>query len=464
MASKRQRILVFALVLCFLTRLNAQQAQTDKFGLEKDSQLPIDYNFRTVADKNYQDLIVNISLGIDGNDKTPTQTAPFALDFNSNMLLATQYSQALPKGFNVAQDQGFDPVSTDPVDLKIRGNTYSTKVYKTWVRTKAALKASATIPKVDVSVFVDTPKWVAAEGSQHGILGLGPKSQFFQALIQTYKPAQGDTDRIPVSWSLNPIDDSKLFSSSATFKNDTFILNGKRTTEKQYEQTTVVKDGVWNFPGMDFKLGSSWSAIKKNVCIDPNADATVAVPLEDFNQIWKAIQAASCDGKSFTECSYDNDKIAKVPKFEIAFESATEFKPQVTLNGTDIIKSVGDKQYSPKGISQNTLVSSVCDKDSIVLGRWFFTKVELTFSISTKDSTDVKLSLSNIENKNKPGDNESSGSRLLIILLIVFGLVAVAIIGFFVWIKRRENFKGDSDYLPTMDHDASGENKTFEGR
>jgi hypothetical protein len=462
MASTKPSILLLTLLVCMLTTLNAQQPTPDKFGLDKNTQLPISYFYRTVNKMDYQDFLVDLYLGADGKDNTPTQKGSFSIDFNSNSMLITEYSEANPKGFNVTQQLGFDLVSNDAVPVTIRGKKYSSKAYKTWVRSKADQKVSPSFSKSNFNLLTDTAKWAADQPLINGTIGLGSKSEFFQALIQTYKPAQGDVDRIPVSWSLNPVDEATIFDSRASFKADTFILNGQRATEKLYGSTATSINGVWYFPNMAFKLESYWNATSKTVCIDPNADATIAVPSEDYKKIWDAIQSVICDKNQTSSCSFNNDRISKTPKFEISFESPAEFKPQVTLSGSDIIKSVGDNKYSWKGISLNTDVSSICDPNTIVLGRWFFTKAELTFSVSTKDASVLAITLSNIEKMNKP--DEKGGIPLLVILLIVFGVIALAIIGFFVWVKRRELYKADSDYLPSMDHDSSAENKTFEGR
>jgi hypothetical protein len=459
MASNNTSVLIWVLLVSILGTIDAQQAANQKLNLAKNTVVPLSSSYRSINGAVYQAFLIDLYLGADGKDNSPTQKGPFALAFNTDFLLMTQYCDDYKQGFNVTESLGFDQTS-DQISYVWKGGVkYAYKDYRTWVRLSADQKVNSNVPKSALRGILDTPTWVRYQlGAGFGMVGLSSQSDFFQALIQTYKPAQGDTDRIPVSWSLNPENEAYIFDSRASFKGDTFILNGFRSTGKQFGKSVSLINGIWHFPGMSFKMGSRWNATNKTVCIDPNADATIAVPSSDLTKIWEIIQADICNGNKTTDCNYAQVDISKMTNFEVSFETTDKFQPQVTLKGSDIIKADSKNNFMGKGISLNRDVSSVCGSDTIVLGSWFFTKAELVFWVSTKDPKSILLSFSHIEL-----DGGKSKWGILLIILLIVAIIALAVIGYFVWIKIKEKYGIGSKYSSSSHEDSSIGSKTFEG-
>lgn len=439
--------------VCLLAGNIAQQVVVEKVVLPKNTVVPIASSHVSINSNVYRDFYVSLFLGDEGTDKTPIQKTPFAIDFNGKIWSAMESDTTVPSGVKATEVMGFTKTSSTSYTLTSRGATYTTFEYSAHMRLDSKHKMSANVPRGQFTVITDSARWVKNRMLQAGLLPLGYDSPFLKALTDAYKSDKGETDPIPVSWSLNPVDESKLFDSRATYLGETFILNGFRATGKQYGNTGGVKNGVYYYSSMDFKVGDKWSTFGKEVCIDPSADTFIGLPNTEFRAVWDIIQADICAGNTTSTCDYSKATIDKMTPFEISLATSKvalsqvappKFESHVKLQGSDVIKKDADGKFLRLGLVENANLNTVCNSNSIVLGRWFFTKVELTMWV--KSSTSVTFSFSNIEKENKSQkDTAAAGLGLLIIIGIILVVVVIAAAGVAVY-KKVSGGSGSGNY------------------
>lgn len=438
---------------CLLAGNIAQQVVTEKVVLPKNTVLPIASSHVSINGNVYRDFYTDLFIGDEGADKTPIQKTPLAIDFNSKIWTVLASDKTVPKGVNATEAMGFTKGSTQFTSFTDRSVTYAIQEYYAHMRLDSSHKMDAKVKKGQLDVNTDSALWVKNRMLQAGTLALGYDSPFLKALADAYKSDKGEAERIPVSWSLNPIDETKLFDSRASYLGQTFIFNGFRASGKQYGMKSSVRNNIWYYSSMDFKVGEKWSTFDRQVCIDPNADTFIGLPNTEFRAVWDIIQADICAGNSTSSCDYSRATIDKMTPFEISLATSKvalsqvappKFESHVKLQGSDVIKKDADGAFLRFGLAENANIRTVCDRNNIILGRWFFTKVELTMWV--KDSKDVVFSFSNIEKENKSQkDAAAAGLGLLIIIGIILVVIVIAAAGVAVY-KKVSGGSGEGNY------------------
>src|SRR3990167_1341021 len=304
MRSQLSQVLLFV----FLTHtVCPQQVLFQKLQLAKNITPNLTHSYVVSNDVVYQNFLIDLQLGLDVNGTAPLQKDKFILDFNSNLLLALSYDSANKKGFNATKEYGFDYVdfwyvTKDTVRYKI-------SEYKGLVRLDSNQVPNSTVQKsVIYHMDTESSRWRNNRRTDAGLVGLSQNSHFFQSLVKTYKPEQGDSERIPISWSLSPKNEDHLFDSRAIFFGNTFVINGFRTTTKQYGMRSEITNGRWYYPNMSFRMGSKWSSYNQSVCIDPDADTFISVPSSDYEKIWGQIRVDICSGNASSICNLSQDR------------------------------------------------------------------------------------------------------------------------------------------------------------
>ena|SRR3990167_303870 len=477
MKTSRSQLGLFLLVVCLSHNVFSQQVVVQKQKLAKNITPATTHSHVTVNGVVYQNFLIDLQLGLDVDKSTPPQKSTFALDFNSDMLLAQNYDATSKTGFNFTSELGFDFVKDGTASKS--GSSYSASEFRGWIRMDTKQIPDSKVPKTTIILNKDTTRWRNLEQGNFGLVGFARNSHFFQSLVNTYKPEQGDSERIPISWSLSPKNEDHLFDSRANFFGNTFVINGFRTSAKQFGMKSEITNGVWYYPTMDFKMGSKWSAYRKTVCIDPNADTFISLPTLDYTKVSSIIQDDVCSGNGTSACDYSKGTISNMTSFEISFESASQltglgqvapppFKPHISLKGSDVIKKNADNVYLRKGITDSSVVRSVCLSSDIILGRWFLTKAELSMWLNPKDSSDIVLSFAEIEtaNKKQKDDANTAAAGSIIVLIIILAIVGCVVIvgGVFTYIKKMGSGASSSNYHTSTEdtHDIS--TRTFDGK
>ena len=480
--TKRSQLAQLLLLIFLVQSSCSQQVVVEKLKLAKNITPNLTHSFVTSNNVVYQNFLIDLQLGLDFNSTLPLQKDRFILDFNSNWLLALNYERLTERGFNTTKEQGF--IYTDYWFITKDNVRYKVSEFNGWVRLDSNQVPSSTVPKSTIYHMGDESQtWRNNRKTDAGLIGLSQNSHFFQSLVNTYKPEQGDSERIPISWSLSPKNEDHLFDSRAIFLAKTFVINGYRATSKQSPMRSQIINGRWYYPNMSFRMGSKWSSYNQSVCIDPDADTFISVPSSDYEKIWGQIRVDICSGNASSICNLSQAIISNMTNVEISFEPASQlsglgqvapppFKSSISLKGSDVIKMFADGNYTRKGITDSSVVRSVCRLNDFIIGRWFFSKAELTFWLNPKNAEDIVLTLAEIETVNKkqrdgpspPNSDVAAGSIVvLIIILAVVGCVLIAG-GVFAYIKKMGSAGGNSNYHTTVEdpHDIS--NRTFDGK
>lgn len=453
--------LVGVVIACLLAGRLSQQVVTEKVVLPK-TVLSIGSGYNSINGVVYRRFTTNLYLGDEDVDKTPVQKVLFGIEFNGEIMAPLKYGTTVTQGVKTLESSGFAQVSTTSRSLDSRGISYSTYEFQAHMRLDASHKMDAKVAKSKFNVIDESAKWVQNQNHQAGILQLGYASTFWANLFSTYKSDKAEGERIPVSWSLNPKDEALLFDSKASYIGETFVFNGFRATGKQYGMKSSVSSGTWYYPSMDFKMGDKWSIFDQTVCVDPNADTIIGLPTNAADSVWKIIQDDICAGNSTSSCDYSRATIDKMTPFEISLATSKvtglgqvappKFESHVKLQGKDVIKKSTDDKFLRYGLAYNSGLSTVCNKNNIILGRWFFTKVEMT--MWAKSSTDIVLSFSNIEKENQQQKdaNAAAGLGALIVIGIILIIVVVVAAGVAVFKKVSG---GNDGYVAPQDADVS---------
>ena len=457
----KSAVLVAVVFACLLAGSFSQQVVTEKVVLPK-TVLSIGSGYTSINNVVYRRFTTNLYLGDEDTDKTPVQKALFGIEFNGQVMAPLKYATTATQGIKPLESSGFTQLSTSTTTLNSRGAGYYTYEYQAHMRLSASHKMDAKVAKSKFNVIDESAKWVQNQLHQAGVLQLGYGSSFWTNLFSTYKSDKGEGERIPVSWSLNPIDEALLFDSKASYIGETFVFNGFRATGKQYGMRSSVSNGNWYYPSMDFKMGDKWSVFDQTVCVDPNADTFIGLPTNSADSVWKIIQDDICAGNTTSSCDYSRATIDKMTPFEISLTTSKvtalgqvappKFESHVKLQGKDVIKKSNDDKFLRYGLAYNSDISTVCNRNNIILGRWFFTKVEMT--MWAKSGTDIVLSFSNIEKENQQQKDATvaAGLGALIVIGIILIIVVVAVAGVAVFKKVSS---GKSDYTAPQDHDVS---------
>lgn len=447
------------------------QTQANKLVLDQNTVVPITYYSGTVAGQPYQRIIATLSLGLGETKGSNPQEGKFAIEFNDINTLVHQYDVKNPTGFNFTEDLGFSKTSNTPIRFNYRGEGFYSYPYTGWMRfDNKKNSVSVQVPKSKLYFDIEGAKWFDTLGISFGLVGLGKDSMLFDSLLNTYKLAQGASPELPVSFSLSPKNENYIFDSRAEFFENTFILNGYRATGAQYGKAASVVSGTWYYPSMDFRMGSKWSSYKKEVCVDPNVDAFIALPSQDYEKVWQIIQADTCGGKSTTDCDYSKATLSKMTPFDICLKSTSasqsNFQTHLSLQGSDMVKKDASNTYLPKGIADSSKVRTVCSSGDIIMGRWFFTKAEVTIWLSTDNSRIPLLSFAEIASDNQKQRDAagSSGSGLLLVLVVVVVVLAAAAGGAFYYFKKVKPAQSGSGYQKGPEETQHVSYSTFDGR
>lgn len=458
----RSTCLVGVAFACLLAGSLSQQVVTEKVVLPK-TVLSIGSGYNNINGVVYRRFTTNLYLGDEDTDKTPVQKVLFGIEFNGEIMAPLKYGPTVTQGVKTLESSGFTQVSAIPGAWKSRDVVYNTYEYQAHMRLDASHKMDAKVAKSKFNVIDDSAKWVQNQMHQAGVLKLGYGSSFWTNLFSTYKSDKGEGQQIPVSWSLNPNDESLLFDSKASYIGETFLFNGFRAKGKQYGMRSSVNGGTWYYPSMDFKMGDKWSVFDQTVCVDPNADTFIGLPTNSADSVWKIIQDDICAGNTTSSCDYSRATIDKMTPFEISLTTSKvtglgqvappKFESHVKLQGKDVIKKSTDDKFLRYGLADNYYLSTVCNKNNIILGRWFFTKVEMT--MWAKSSTDIVLSFSNIEKENQDQKDAKAAGGLaaLIVIGIILIVVVVAVAG--VAVFKKVSGGGNSGYTAPQDQDVS---------
>ena len=463
----------FFILLLLVGFLTAQGPEVEKLVLSKNTVVPISSFYKVEDQRVYQRFLVTLTLGKEGSQSTPAQQGTFALNLHSAPFVASKHdSTVAPSGFNFTEDAGFTQTSVDTVTVQIGGAEAQTLQFQTWVRLSSKQPVTPKTPKTSVLLSENAAQWAGVQRGEHGFLGLGHKSTFLEGLFNTYKPEQGDSERIPISWSLSPKNEDHLFDSRAAFFTDTFVLNGFRSKQKRFGMREPISaSDPRYYPNMNFRIGN-YTAYNKLVCIDTGADTFVGLPsTDDHNKVWEVIQAAICAGKTVDTCDYSKAKISEMPVFEVDLDatnslgqSAPVFNVNVRLNGSDVIKQDSEGKYLRKGLTLGSEVSGLCRPGTFVLGKWFFTKTELTLWVNSKDTTDVQLSLSSIVQQTQDQQDDQEQSSLRVLIFLGLAMVLIVVVVAIIVVVKNCRAKPTRNYQAATDNDQKTSNRTVDER
>lgn len=464
------------LVLTILVQVCLTQGPEaqDKLFLAKNTVVPFYLGNKTVQGVTSPSLLVELYVGKEVNETTPVQKAKFWIEFRNGRTWGLPHNPECQSGFNTTEQAGFTKQNFR-AEFEYQGQDYGAKVFSTWLRFDPKHRLTSKTPQSEFAILEDCAKWVKNQKDEFGVINLGPGPNFWDSFLKTYNPEPNVGDRIPVSWSLNPADEDHLFDSRASYLNGSFILNGFRSKNKRQGMKYSNGNGVaWYYSSMRFKLGSKWSSIE-GVCIDPSADTFLGMPTEQYNKVWQVIQEGICSGNSTYTCDYSRANLTNMTALEISLDASASSGPDLSLNGSDIIKQNAEGAFLRKGITSTSSLNSACGDSWVILGKWFFTKVELTLWLQANRVTDetVELSFSYVADQNqkkqppqpdtpKKKEDPSSSSLGLLIGGIIAVVLLLTVVGIVIY--KKSSGSGSSEYHSGSEdiHDVSS--RSFEGK
>lgn len=295
--------------------------------------------------------------------------------------------------------------------------------------------------KLATQLLVNPPKdqWFMDDT---GVWGLAPKKDnpFFQYVFSQYDLKSGDKPSFDFSliYFNYKTDDKFKGANNDTWSYSTLSLNGyddSRVDDSVSKveiamDTTQPTAGFWTISGVDLLVKDQATGLTgKSACLSNTQNQMFAMSDADKAIFLKQISQAACGKDS---CKWDEAK---------DYSTALQFKSGA--NTVKVVLKAEDFTYNDNGnlaVSVGSLNDwqrdSMCsNQHTLGLGRLFFAKMFVYFSVVKTSDTDMsfKLTLAKL----RPVDKITTSERLV---LLLFGLALIfAIVGTIVYKMTRKD-------------------------
>lgn len=229
--------------------------------------------------------------------------------------------------------------------------------------------------------------------SKHGVLGLSPKSPFWNYLLTAFDKSNGQ-DYFDISFYYNIENQKYAYNiSESDYSSSHAVINGRYTTTdsaviKVDDGPLSVKD-YWQVNGVTVKLLDRPEQVK-DLCID-NSTLNAYLFTKDYQAVQKSISQKLC-GKD-SGCVKSNSKVRNLDNSLFTFTGSDNIKVTIQVSGSDLIGWASDDSViiGIKDISD----SPACSLSDIALGPLFFTLAELSIRVRDGPKFEVGLSKNN---------------------------------------------------------------------
>jgi hypothetical protein len=271
-------------------------------------------------------------------------------------------------------------------------------------------------------LVMSSQSWVNRYGNA-GVLGLGRNSSFWNYLISQYRRSDDDTFSISILYHVRNAS-VMLLPQQIELENAFFTINGRAGENHLFTLKPLESAASnWLIPAANVTVFTNVTYLDKPICIDDSKNHYFFFEDNFYQSLLRQFNLQLCGDEN--ACTKKSSNPFNCTGIKIAIFDGTSTL-EIEVPATDLVSfdASGNAFY---GFS--VLGSSECAKDDAIfgVGKWFFTKTELTIRVNSKLEFMLGLSLLS--------SSEKKTSILLFIFitimsLVLFGVTIVLCINF----------------------------------